>query len=330
MAKLLPKSSDQMLSALEDHLYLLRRTLADLTSGDTAHLRGLAAQLRALVCTSSGMSGLLWRLRDELKVNDGVKLRYPGKIDTNSPITRGMIFGGGTVRADGSGPSAIPQLTWSLQEHIHIHEAVFVDGVSVTHEHLISRLANEIGVAHEAHGVSKEMAKINSVLFGDVQPYFTVLDEDARLVLEVGERIISAATSHGYARRRALSSANDIPSVERTRFNTQLDVPSHFSKLDEGTILVVLQVPERTKLEGPLEPVHFPPITQGHVQVWAELTRKRRVRVRTSGLPLPYFGFEFPLPKLTDDGLAIAITWRGLRTQAFAPSGQVAGPQGEL
>lgn len=319
-----------MLSALEDHLYLLQRTLADLAAGDAAHLRQLAAQLRALVCTSSSMPGLLWRLRDELHVNDGVSIRYPGRIDTNNPITRGMLFGAALVRADGSGLSAISPETWSLHEHIHVHEAVFVDGFSITHEHLISRLANETGVAHEAHGVSKEIAKLNSVRYGDVQPYFSVLDEDARLVLEVGERITSAATSQGYCRRRPPSLGNDIPSIQQTRFSTRLDVPTHFAKLDEGTVLVALQVPESAKVQDRIEPVRYPPFTQGHVRVNVEITRKRRVLVRTIGLPLPYFGFEFPLPELKDDTLAIIIAWKGLSTKALAAGVQVAGLPGEL
>ena len=330
MAKLVPKSSDQMLSALEDHLYLLQRTLSDLASGEAAHLRQLAAQLRALVCTSSGMPGLLWRLRDEINVSDGVIIRYPGKIDTSNPITRGMLSGVAHVRADGSGPSAIPQQTWSLYEHLHLHEAAFVDGFSITHEHLISRLANETGVAHEAHGVSKEIAKLNSVRIGDVQPYFSILDEDARLVLEVGARILSSALSQGYRRRRAPSLARDIPSIQQTRFRTQLDLPTHFTKLDEGTVLVALHVPECAKIEGRIDPVRFPPFTQGHVQVNVELTRRRRVRVQTCGLPLPYFGFEFPLPALKDDTLAIVIAWKGLKAKAFAAGIQVAGPLGEL
>lgn len=330
MAKLVPKSSDQLLSALEDHLYLLQRTLADLAKGDAAHLRQLAAQLRALVCTSSGMPGLLWRLRDELNADDGVSIRYPGRIDTSNPITRGMLFGGAPVRADGSGPSAIPLERWSLHDHIHVHEAAFVDGFSITHEHLISRLANETGIAHEAHGVSREIAKLNSVRVGDVQPYFSVLDEDARLVLEVGERIVSAAISQGYRRRRSPSSAKETPSVQQTRFNTPFDVPTQFANLEEGTVLVALQVPERAKAEGRIDPVRFPAFTQGHIQVNVELTRRRRVRVQTCGLPLPYFGFEFPLPELKDDTLAIVIAWKGLRAKAFAAGVQVAGTPGEL
>lgn len=329
MVKLVPKSSDQLLSALEDHLYLLQRTLSDLATGDAAHLRQLAAQLRALVCTSSGMPGLLWRLKDAINIDDGVSIRYPGKIDTSNPITRGTFFGAAPVRADGSGPSAIPQETWSLREHIHAHEAAFVDGFSITHEHLISRLANEIGVAHEAHGVSTEIAKFNSIRVGDVQPYFSVLDEDARLVLEVGERVISAAVCQGYQRRRSTSLANDIRSIQHTRFSTQLDVPTQFARLEEGTILLALQVPASANVEGKIEPVRFPPITQGHVQVNVELTRRRRVRVQTYGLPLPYFGFEFPLPELKDDTLAIVIAWKGLKAKAFAAGIQVAGPLGE-
>ena len=330
MAKLVLKSSAQLLSALEDHLSLVQGTLAGLASGDAAHLRQLAAQLRALVCTSSGMSGLLWRLRDLVDVDDGVSIRYPGKIDASNPISRRMIFGAATVRADGSGPSAIPKGTWSLHKHIHEHEAAFVDGQSITHEHLISRLANETGVAHEAHGVSREMAKLNSFRIGNVQPYFAVLDEDARLVLEVGERIISAATSQGYSRRRPPSLAKDIPSIRKTQFSTQLDVPTQVAKSEEGAVFLVLHVPETAKVEGRIDPVRFPPFSRGHVQFNIELVRKRRVRVQTSGLPLPYFGFDFPLPELKEDTLAIAISWKGLRTKAFADGVQVAGPLGEL
>lgn len=107
-------------------------------------------------------------------------------------------------------------------------------------------------------------------------------------------------------------------------------MPTDFAKLEEGTILVELQVPESAKVEGRIDPVRFPPIAQGHVQVNVELTRKRRVRVQTCGLPLPYFGFEFSLPELRDDTLTIVITWKGLRTKAFAAGIQVAGPLGEL
>lgn len=326
VAKLVPKTSDQLFSALEDHLYLLQRTLGDLATGDAAHLRQLAAQLRALVCTSSGMPGLLWRLRDEVKIDDGVSIRYPGRIDTENPITKGMLFGGATVRADGSGPSAIPQETWSLHDHIRTHEAAYVDGTSVTHEYLISRLANESGIAHEAHGVSKEIAKLNSVRIGDVQPYFAVLDEDARLVLAIGERIVAAATSQGYRRRRRPSLAAHIPSLQRTRFSSQLEAPALSASLEEGTVLVVLQIPEQAKIERRIEPVYFPPFRQGRLQVNIELTRRRRIRVLTFGLPLPCFGFDFALPALKDDSLALAISWKGVRAKAFAAGIQVAGP----
>jgi hypothetical protein len=326
VAKLVPKTLDQQLSALEDHLYLLCRTLRELASGDSAHLRQLAGQLRGLVCTSSGMPGLLWRLRDAVGVDDGVSIRYPGRVDTSNPITKGLVFVGAPVRADGTGPDAIPQETWSLHQHIHEHEALFVDGLSITHEHLISRLANETGVAHEAHGVSKEIAKLNSILLGDVQPYFQVLDENARLTLLVGDRILCAAEARGYARRRPASLADDLPRVDSTRFASTLDVPAINLSSNEGTILMVLKLPKLNADKSSTGlPIRFPPLSQGAVTVQAEMSHRGRIRISTQGLPLPYFGFDFYPPEADADSVAIAITWKGFNATGYVAGHQVAG-----
>lgn len=326
MVKLVPKTLEQQLSALEDHLYLLSKTLSDLATGESAYLRQLAAQLRALVCTSSGMPGLLWRLRDEFGADDDVVIRNFGRVDTSNPISRGLTFSGAIVRADGNGPVAVPQVTCSLQQHLHQHEALFVDGASVTHEYLISRIANETGIAHEAHGVSKVIAKLNAVLIGDVQPYFNVLDEDARLTLLVGDRVICAAEARGYARRRAASLPEAIPRLQSTRFSSRLDVPSIPPSLSEGTILIVLKLPRLSSDNHPSFPICFPPFTQGNVTIWAEMSRRGRIRVYSQGLPFPCFGFDFYPPEPDADSVDIFITWSGIETKAYAAGRQVAGP----
>lgn len=330
MAKLIEKSKEQLLSALEDHLYLVSRTLADLASGDAAYMRQLVAQLRALVCKSSGLPGLLWRLSDEFAIDDTVFIRYPGKVDLSNPITKGLYFVSASVRADGIGPAAIPIRKISFREYIQQHEALFIDGESISHEYLISRLANETGVAHEADGVSRSIAKLNAMLVGDVQSYFSVVDSDARLTLEIGERVIQTASLHGYKRQRSTSVQPPETDLQNTRFQFTPDVPVIPAQAKEGSILVVLDlsnVPKAGKLE---KEIFFPSSTHGVISISAKVTRRRRVRVSTFGLALRDFGFEFSLPESLPDSLAICIVWKGIYIKGFAGGMQVAGPLGDL
>jgi hypothetical protein len=330
MAKLVEKSKDQLLSALEDHLYLVSRSLAELATGDAAYMRQLVAQLRALVCRSSGLPGLLWRLCDEFAIDDTVSIRYPGKVNLSNPITEGLYYVGASVRADGCGPAAIPMKKISFKEHIQQHEALFIDGESISHEYLISRLANETGVAHEADGVSRSIAKLNAMFVGDVQSYFAVIDADARLILDIGERVIQATILHGYMRQRPTSVKPPETDLQNTRFAFTQDVPVISVQQNEGSILIVLDlsnVPKAGKLE---QEIYFAPSTQGVISISAKVSRRRRIRVSTLGLPLRDFGFEFPLPNPLPESLGLCIAWKGIYTKAFAGGVQVAGPLGDL
>lgn len=323
MAKLIPKSPEQKLSALEDHLHLLHLTLGQLTSGDPAHLRALAGQLRALVCMSAGLSGLLWRLRDELAVDDTVHIRYPGKVDKTKLYARGGVHV--QTLTDVEVLHAVPRQGWALREHIREHEACFVDGTSLTHEALISRLANEAGTAHEADGISKDIAKLNSIRMGDTQSYFQVLATDARLVLEVGERIIQAGVASEYVRRRRAIDQPPPTAIQQVRFTGALELPQIDVQGNEGSILFLLttdRIPTAGRLD---ELVRYPPSTSGRVTLFPEVTRRRRLRIQSSGLPLPHFGFETPLPGLLGDSLAVAITWNGMDVRGYVAGRLVSG-----
>jgi hypothetical protein len=325
MAKLIPKSRLQLVNALEHDLYLLSRTLGDLSLGDAAFLRLLAGQLRSLICTTSGLTGLLWRVCDEFDVSDTVQIRYAGKVDKSNPLARGMYYCSAIFSTGGNGPDAVPLANHSLKEHIREHEAAYIDGVSLSHEDLITELGSRMGVGHEAPGVSRELAKLNSVLIGNVQPYFHILEADALLTLEVGERAIQSAIAQKYVRQRPPSNLTSSQSLTSTRFVSTLDVPSTPMSSNEGTILFVLQlsgIPVERRFE---QPVRFPPFTQGPVTVWAEVSRRRRVSVFSSGLPLPNFGFDFPLPDPLPESLAIVIAWDGMRVKGYAAGKQVAG-----
>jgi hypothetical protein len=67
----IPKTTEHLLGALEEDLCLLAGAVHGLDSGERANLRDLATNLRALVCFAS-VEGLLWRLVDELCVDDRV------------------------------------------------------------------------------------------------------------------------------------------------------------------------------------------------------------------------------------------------------------------
>lgn len=323
MAKLVPKTLDQLLSALEDHLFLLAQSLHGLSGGDTAYLRELAGKLRALVCYSKGLDGLLWRVCDEVGADDTVHLRYPGKVNTSNPLTRGLGFLFAPVAPDGSGDERVPRQPWRLREHIKLHEALYIDGESVTRQDLISALANESGIAHEADGVSKVIAKINSVLFGDVQPYFSILDSDARLALEVGERVILAAVSSGYVRRRAPAAPPPQVSMHSIRFNAKLDVPkAGQAPRKEGSAMFLLDVKRGL---GAASPGRFPPMETSGIVLAAEITRRGRLAIAADGLPLPNFGCECAMPPDGGKPIVIIVTWKGTDVRAYVAGEQVAG-----
>lgn len=323
MAKLVPKTSDQLLSALEDHLFLLANSLHGLSGGDAAYVRELAGKLRAIICHSKGLDGLLWRVCDEVGADDTVLLRYPGKVDLTNPLTRGLGFVFALVAPDGSGDERVPLEPWRLREHIKIHEALYIDGESVTHEDLVSAIANESGIAHEADGVSKTLAKVNDVLFGDVQPYFSVLDSDARLSLEVGERVIGVAVANGYARRRVPSLPPPFTAIHSKRFNTTLDVPkTSRAPLHEGSAMFLLDV---TRSEMQALPLQFPPMTMSGITLAALITRRGRLAIAAEGLPLPMFGCECAMPEGDGRPIVLIVTWKGTDIRAYVAGEQVSG-----
>lgn len=323
MAKLVLKTHDQLISALEDHLFLLAQSLHGLSSGDAAYMRELAGKLRALVCSSAGLDGLLWRLCDAVGVDDTVQIRYPGKVDTSNSLTRGLEFVFAPVAPDGSGDERVPLQRWPLRDHIKTHEALFCGGESVTHEDLIKELADRAGIAHEAHGISKVIARINDYLVGDIQPYFSILDSDARLALTVGERAIQAAVAAGYVRRRVPAFPPPPRSLSSVRFCQKLDLPRVGSGSQrEGSIMFMIETNETDKAERPFR---FPPLESSGVVLSAVITRRGRLALAVDGLPFPNFGCECLMP--ADDGkpIVIIITWKGIDVRAYVAGQQVAG-----
>jgi hypothetical protein len=210
------KSIEQKLLDLDAHMYLLRQHLHKLHDSKS-HLKVIAAELRTLVCKSSGTEGLLWRLADELNVGDLVALHLPGKLKQDHPLVRGLEFMIVPVFRAGKGDPRVVPGNYSFRAVIKDAEALVALGKPLTHEYLIKAVAQQMGTAHEDDGLEPALVQLSAIFVNGVEPYLGVLAMDAELTLEVGERVLEAAETRGL-----------------------LDRPSHSH--DYGNVSVVVRV----------------------------------------------------------------------------------------
>lgn len=209
------KHLQQKLSDLDDHLFLIREHLYRLSEG-TAHLKVLSAELRALVCLSSGTEGLLWRLVDELKVSDALHLHVAGNVNVDHPLSRGLKFAIIPVQRAGLGDPRLPPNYYSLRRLIKNIEAVFVAGKGLTHEYLIKAISQQMGTAHEDEGIEYALDDLKHIFLNGLEPYVPILAKDAEFVLEIGERILEEAEKKlGYQRKKRPRNIGDITIVIR-------------------------------------------------------------------------------------------------------------------
>ncbi len=83
------KTRQQKLKDLDDHLGLLRHYLHEMQR-DQSFIKPISATLRVLVCKSR-IEGLLWRLTNDLSVDDRVHIHSPLELDRKNPLTRGSV-----------------------------------------------------------------------------------------------------------------------------------------------------------------------------------------------------------------------------------------------
>lgn len=187
-----PKPLERKLLDLDAHLFLLRSHLHK-PLDSASHLKVIAAELRTLVCWSSGTEGLLWRMTKELGIADEVALHLPGKLNQDDPINRGLEFMVVPIRRAGKGHPQLEPDNYSLREVIKEGEALVAMGKPLTHEYLIKAVAQQMGTAHEDEGLEPALTQLSSIFINDIEPYIDVLVTDAELTLEVGERVLEAA-----------------------------------------------------------------------------------------------------------------------------------------
>lgn len=188
----IPKTIERHLYDLDHHLFILREQFHRLTESES-RLKVLAAELRVLLCKSSGTDGLLWRLAEKLKVNDQIDVQAFEGVNTDHPHARGLHFALIPFFRSGFGPPDIPSVKISFEEIVKTFEAVFIGGKGLTHEYIIKAIAQQMGSAHEDEGLEPSLVGLNQIFINGVQPYIPILAHDAEFTLEIGERILEKA-----------------------------------------------------------------------------------------------------------------------------------------
>jgi len=192
-----PKTLQQKVLDLDAHLYLLRKHLEGLRNSPAAHIKAIAAELRVLLCRSSGGEGLLYRLVEELAVNDSINLHVPGELIPDHPLCQGLQFLCIPLSRGGQGPEQIPAYDYSFLKIIRDSQALVATGKPLTHEYLIKAVAQQMGSAHEDEGVEPALAQLLETFINGDPAFYHVLIMDAKLTLEVGERVLLKAKIRG-------------------------------------------------------------------------------------------------------------------------------------
>ena len=191
----------QRLRDLDDHLYLLTVGINGLQH-DSAFLKSVAAELRTLVCLSSGTEGLLWRLADELGVSDEMKLKCFSGINLAHPLSQDLAFMVIPLDRPDEGHPRLEAEDVPLRYIIKKCAAVYILGQELTHEYLIKAVAQQMGSAHEDDEIELALVRLGEIFEKGIEPYFKILAKDADLILEVGQRVLDhAVANQGYHKK---------------------------------------------------------------------------------------------------------------------------------
>lgn len=221
------KSIEQKVLDLDAHLFLLRSHLNELRNSPS-HLKVIAATLRTLVCFSGKVEGLLWRLTEELSVDDGGFLNVPGDLDMDNPLVKDISFMIAPIsRGDQPHPAFEPHRV-SLKGVIKEAQALVAMGKPITHQYLISAVSQQMGTSHEADKVEPALNQLNSIFINGVEPFVHVLAMDAELTLEVGERVLECAERKlGFVRPHHSQDQGNLSVVVCMNVKQMVSGPTH-------------------------------------------------------------------------------------------------------
>ncbi len=216
------KTLNEKVQDLDSYLYLLREHRLCL-SESRSHLKDIAAELRALVCSSARTEGLLWRLVDELKVDDRIFVHAPGKLRRNHPMAQGLKFYAIPIMRGGKGNPKLPPANQSFKHIIKNCESIFADGKPLTYEYLIKAIAQQMGSAHEDDGLEPVLAELRSIILNGLESFVQALYFVTDYTLEVGERVLDDAEKKlGFKRTQHKYNYGDVSLILRLRIKQQL------------------------------------------------------------------------------------------------------------
>ena len=218
----IPKTLSHKLDDLDAHLFIVREHLRKLNES-TSHMKVLSAELRTLLCWSSGTEGLLWRLVDELGIDDRIFLHVAGDLIEDHPLAQGLQFSIVPIQRGGKGDPRLPPYHYSLKEVIKERQALIAGGKPFKHEYLIKAIAQQMGSAHEDDGLEQMLIDLKSILINGLEPYISVMATNAELTLEIGERVLeNAEESQGYKRHHHKYDYGNLSIVASLRIKQQV------------------------------------------------------------------------------------------------------------
>lgn len=218
----IPKALSHKLNDLDAHLFIVREHLSKLNES-ISHMKVLSAELRTLLCWSSGTEGLLWRLVDELGIDDRIYLHVPGDLIEDHPLSQGLQFMIVPIQRGGKGDPRLPPYHCSLKEVIKERQALIVGGKPFKHEYLIKAIAQQMGSAHECDGLEQMLVDLKSILLNGLESYISVMATNAELALEIGERVLeNAEESQGYKRHHHKHDYGNLSVVASLRIKQQV------------------------------------------------------------------------------------------------------------
>ena len=306
------KTVARQLRDLEDHLHFLNESLHKLTGGDLSYIKPISAELRVLVCKSSGTEGLLWRLVDELHLDDAVHVHLAGNLDRTHPLAQGLQFIFAPVLPAGRGDPRLAPGHYSLKAIIKECEALVVAANGYTHESLIRAVAEQMGSAHEDDGVAPHLIELSKILISNRPALVNVLASDAAMVLEVGEKTLSAADgTHGFVRALpakvlAQPLARDLSS--RAQSEDFESAPS--AVLAAGTVMFLVGH-EHSDWRENSNRYDFEVFEQEALKVRAIKHPDCTMQVSIAGLGGSILETRKPIPRTEQPGVMVGCTWNG-------------------
>ena len=218
----IPKTLEEKLKDLDSHLFLLREDRKGL-SESRDNLKDMSAELRTLICYSSKTEGLLWRLVDELKVDDEIFLHVPGRLKKNHPLVQVLQFYKISIQRGGKGHPQLAPKNHSLKHVVKNCESVFAGGHPLTYEYLIKAISQQMGTSHEDDGLEPALVELKSIFINGVEPFIPVLLTVTDFTLEVGERVLDSAEQKiGFRRDPHKHDYGNTSIVLRMRITKQL------------------------------------------------------------------------------------------------------------